>query len=147
VGADVNTNYPKKHEVFDAFEGKISRKAINDGACDKHPGWDEYGVTGKWCRITWVNEDLEWDVWIVNTRDLTKPLHTLKIDPLVEKLTADPEEVSGEVIRWDGEAQVRLKSVAPILANLSALGIRKKREISQDQLDAMKEQLSINRSD
>jgi hypothetical protein len=73
-------------------------------------------------------------------------LATQRINPLIEKLTANSNHVTDDILRWDGEAQVRIKSVEPVLENLSALGIRKKQEQTPEQLASMKAALETHRN-
>ena len=132
-----------KQELFDAFDGKISKTAIQLLN-------DEYQIVGKFCRITFLdygNGVYAWDVWICNHKDIAKGLGQSKVHNIVSSLTGIPRNqisldnplVNGPHTVLNGEAVVWVGSTEIILKNLSLLGIRKKTQYSKEQLERMRE--------
>jgi len=108
-------------DIYERFDQKISKTVIISDGC-------EWGITGKFCRIT--PEGDKWDVWLCNPKNMVKGLGTGKRNNIVTAM--------GEDLKWlilDGEAWA-VVSKERILANLKTLGIRAKRQISEEQKEA-----------
>lgn len=124
-----------KQQIFDQFNEKISKTCITWDDC-------EWGVTGHYCRITPAEGHSgkpipdQWDLWLCNSKDMTKGLGTGKRNNLIEAL--------GEELDWnrlDGEAFVIVPTDL-ILSNLPRLGIRTKRILSEDQKEKARARLA-----
>jgi len=119
-----------KTEIFNAFNGQISRTAIREAG-------GEYWVVGKYCYV--APQDGGWDVWICNTRDLTAGLGQRKVHNLCQaifgRIKSGPQH---KIV--DGEAWGLVKTET-VLLNAKILGIRRKRRqkatLSQAQIDAL----------
>jgi hypothetical protein len=113
-----------KQEIFDFFDGVISKSAIRniDG---------EFMVVGHKCQIALEEDDLI-DVWIHNTKDISAGLGAWavrnRLNLFISESTDTLVELNGE-----GYARGRVKDI--ILNNTSALGIKKKRNYSQKALE------------
>ena len=112
-----------KQEIFDAFSGAISKTAIVD--LD-----GEYVIRGRWCII--ANEGDLWDIWLCNPKDIVNGLGARKLTNLVGHLNSLVEWPFREL---NGEAYTKVAGTALISASLRLLGIKKKRHMSQDQID------------
>lgn len=118
-------------EIYNAFDGKLSRSAIKerDG---------EYVIQGKWC-IAAPEEGGIWDIWICNPKDITAGLGQGKVRNILKTLQksilALGTTVKSSFKELTGEAHGKVVGTAEILANTAVLGIRRKRKISQEQID------------
>ena len=109
-----------KKDIFDAFNGEISKKAIiqKDGA---------WRIVGKWCEIERVG-DL-WDIFICNPDNMTDGLGQRKVHNIIDRLKIPP--INGTFRILNGEAYTQVSDINLILSNLSLLGIRRKRRLSE----------------
>jgi len=139
-----------KSELYEAFRGQISRKAIT-GAWppDENPVEHlEYAIVGKFCRVVDMDSG-GWDVWLCNPRDLAAGLGTGKLHNIIRGIEhrcfgIDPGSINfaartpggrRAIIngRWnvlDGEAYTQTLGVDDILRSVDLLGISRKREVS-----------------
>ncbi len=114
-------------EVYEAFDQKISKTVIVSDGC-------EWGITGKFCRVT--PEGNQWDVWLCNPKDIAAGIGTGKRNNIVEALGTD--------LNWhllDREAWAIVPKER-ILDNLKALGIRRKRIVSDEQKEVSRARLA-----
>ncbi len=116
-----------KQQLFDYFDQKISKTAINniDG---------DWLVTGKFCRIG-IDEDGQVDLWICNHRDITKGLGTRKLRNILSTIKS---LTTAKIHELNGEAWVKLSDKSVVLLSLPLLGIRKKKVISQKHLNRLR---------
>ncbi len=117
-----------KQELFDAFDQKISKKAIVSRG-------DEYVIQGRFCVIAFEEPDL-WDIWVCNPDDLYSGLGAKKVRNICAELIKSA--VNLPVRELTGETDTRTRDKGVILNNLSVLGIRKKRQVSPKQLEKMR---------
>lgn len=117
-------------EIYHAFNGRISKKAIQ--LID-----DEWRIVGKWCYVTQDNQTT-WDIWICNPADLCQGLGQRKVRNILSGLNSCTGEAFHELT---GEAWGKVRGTEIILRNLDLLGIRKKRVISEQQRKALAERL------
>ena len=118
-----------KSEIYEAFDQKISKIAIveRDG---------NYVIQGKWSIVEPIGR--AFDVWICNPTDMTKGLGTRKVNNMLE---AFQSHTRTPFHRLNGEAYTRVAGKEIILQNLDLLGIRKKRQYSDETLRKTKERL------
>ena len=128
--------YSKK-EISKHFDNKISPKWIkSDGS--------EYGIVGKYCRITPIDGKY-WDLWLCNPADIAKGLGTRRLNRIISILS---ENMCQErpFTELTGEAYTRVATKELILGNLSLLGIKRKRTISEKQRQASANHLAKMRA-
>ena len=123
-----------KQEIFDAFQGEISKTAIiqKDGA---------WRIVGKWCEIERVGN--LWDIFICNPGDMTKGLGQRKVNNIIDRLKIPPTNGTFRIL--NGEAYTQVQDINLILQNLSLLGIRRKRRLSEKTRQALRKQLNCYR--
>ena len=111
-----------KSEIYEAFDQKISKVAIveRDG---------NYVIQVKWSIIERVDDLL--DVFICNPNDMTKGLSQRKVNSMISHLKTPPP-APFKVLT--GEAWTQVASKDFILQNLDLLGIRKKRQYSDEHI-------------
>jgi hypothetical protein len=97
----------------------------------------ELNIVGKWCRIA-LEDNGVFDVWICNTADLNSGLVQKKVRNIVSRLNSQARSPFHEL---NGEAWGKVRGKEIILENLSVLGIKKKRRISDEQRKRIAEQL------
>ena len=116
-----------KFELVQIFP-KISPTAIKerDG---------EIVIIGKFCIVASLGGN-QWDLWICNPKDITKGLTTRKIRILLRNLAQE-----ASFTELTGETYTNLQGADLISNNLDLLGIRKKRQLSEDQLQKMTDRL------
>ena len=108
-----------KQELFDYFEGKISKTAIYP---DNGP---HYQVRGKYCVLYPYDNVI--DVWIVNTKDMRSGLGTRKVKNIISAV----QDRAGTPFReLNGEAFGKIGDKSVILDLLRVLGIRRKKIVS-----------------
>ena len=95
----------------------------------------EYVIFGKFCIVASLGRN-EWDLWICNPKDITKGLTTRKIRILLRKLWQE-----ASFTELTGETYAQVQGTDLISNNLDLLGIRKKRQLSEDQLQKMTDRL------
>ncbi len=117
-----------KNELFDAFDQKISKKAIVSRG-------GEFVIQGRFCVIAFEEPDL-WDIWVCNPDDLSSGLTQRKVSGIIA--TLQKSEGWGVFRELTGEADVRVRDKQLILNNLSVLGIKKKQEYSPETLEKMR---------
>lgn len=119
-----------KKQIFEAFEGKIAKSAIQriDG---------EWQIVGKFYRVSRLGNS--WDVFVCNPSDLYNGLSQRKVSNIVEKLGKFPVNRGFTVL--NGEAFSQDVPRETILKCLFILGIRKSRLISPEQKAALTERL------
>lgn len=142
-----------KSEIFNAFRGIVSRRAITqnfDGCAD-----NEWAVIGHYCRI--VPAATGWDVWLCRSRDPSAGLGTGKRNNIVTGIAATllPEgapydlSLAARLYGWsllDGEAWTRNLSTDDILACLKLLGIRRKKIMTPEQIEASAKRMAAMRA-
>jgi len=108
---------------------------------------DEYEIVGKFCRII-MFDDGRIDLWLCNPANMVKGLSKRKLNSLVSVLEVPVESTfSDKVTKFipfnalEGEAWVNLDLPDLILNNLKLLGIRKKRELTAIQKQALNDRL------
>jgi hypothetical protein len=111
-------------EIYNACEGKISRTAIIDRD-------GEYVIRGKCC-IAAPEDNGIWDIWICNEKNLAIGLGQKKVRNTIRTFQSPIKVAFRELT---GEAYAKVKGIESILANTGILGIRRKRKISQEQID------------
>jgi len=112
-----------KQELYDALDQKISKSALKlvDG---------EYRAVGRYGYISKNDAENEFDVWIVNTRDLSKPLSTRKVRSLLNLVQGNRS-----YRELDGEGYTTLQGTHLLTPKtLRLLGIRPKRVLTPEQL-------------
>lgn len=122
-----------KQELFDAFDGKISKASIVDRD-------GEFVIQGKFCVIAPEGENV-WDIWIGSPDDLYSGLSQRKVTGIITSL--QKSAVGSAVRELTGEADTRVRGTGLILSNLRVLGIRKKREISPEAREKLRLRLSV----
>ena len=119
-----------KRQIFDAFDGKISRTAIRQ-------------FDGKW-RIMGKGVEIEYlggGIWDVFCCDRENSLGTARVNNVLAKFSS----VGIPVVKLNGEGytQGSIEQIKPVvLSCLRFFGIRKKRELSPEQLENMRLNLS-----
>ena len=100
---------------------KIGRTAVQAGSTES----SARQIHGKWAVITpfVTDEEILWDVWILNNRDRTAGLTSRKLTAILDKL-----QFRGHVHRLDGEAHFTAPSATWIVDRLKTLGIRRRRK-------------------
>ncbi len=126
-----------KHEIFNAFDQKISLKSIVRRD-------DEYVIQGKFCVIAPTGKN-RWNIWICNPDDLYSGLGIRKVRNICAEL--EKSEGCGAVRELTGEADVVVRGTAVILDNLRILGIRKKQTYSPETLAAMQDRMTAMRKE
>ena len=108
---------------------------------------DEYEIVGKFCRIV-MFDDWQIDLWLCNPANMCKGLSKRKLNSLVSALEVPVESTFRDKVTkpisfnvLEGEAWVNLDLPDLILNNLKLLGIRKKRELTAIQKQALVERL------
>ena len=108
---------------------------------------DEYEIVGKFCRII-MFDDGQIDLWLCNPSNMVKGLSKRKLNSLVSALEVPVESTFRDKVTkpisfnvLEGEAWVNLDLPDLILNNLKLLGIRKKRELTAIQKQALVERL------
>lgn len=133
---------PSKQQIFDAFDGRISKMAIQ-------PVDQGFGIFGRWARILPLPGNV-WDVFVCNQADMVAGLSPRKVTAVMTGIAdrLDPEnaphcpdfaEQTGGWRILDGEACSQYLSPAQILQVLSLLGIRRKKQVSEEQRKAASE--------
>ena len=114
-----------KQEIFDAFDGKLSRKNITkvDG---------EWRLHGKDVEIEYLGDGL-WDVYVCNRKDMYSGLGQRRVRNVLRLFSPTPASVTE--LTGEGFVQGRLEDIKPvILEHRAFLGIRKKREVTGDHM-------------
>jgi len=108
---------------------------------------DEYEIVGKYCRII-MFDDWQIDLWLCNPANMVKGLSKRKLNSLVSVLEVPVESTFRDKVTkpipfnvLEGEAWINLDLPDLILNNLKLLGIRKKRELTVIQKQALVEKL------
>ncbi len=117
-----------KHEIFRAFDQKISPKSIVQRN-------DEYVVQGKFCVVAPLGNN-EFDIWICNPDDLYNGLGQRKVRNIAAKLFKSA--VGTMFTELTGEGYGVVAGAEIILQNLELLGIKKKRVVSPENLEKLK---------
>lgn len=120
-----------KQDLYEKLKGRISITAIK-------PRDSFYVVVGKFCIVELLND--VWDIWLCNTKDLTKGLSTKKLNLLAALFEQSPYKLNFTIL--NGEAIIRTKDVNFIIDNLKALGLRAKRIMSDERRKRLIEQLA-----
>ena len=120
-----------KTELYEFFNQKISKTAF---VLDN----DEYMLVGKFCKIA-VYENGLIDIWICNTKDLTKGLGTGKVNNIIAGLNLP---VGTPVTVLNGEAYTKVRDFNIVVTAARVLGIRKKRVLTPEQLAEMTERMT-----
>ena len=115
-----------KEEIYNAFNGKISRTAIIDRG-------GEYVVQGKYC-IAAPEEDSIWDVWVCNPKNISAGLSQKRVNSTLSALQGCDKR---PIRVLTGEGWVKVAGTEKIIANLAPLGIPRKRKISPEQPEAI----------
>ncbi len=119
-------------DILNAFEGRISKTAIRQVD-------DEWRVVGKFCYVTKDETGDTWDIWICSPSNLVAGLGRRKVRNIISRL----ESCTGEHFHeLTGEAWGKVRGTEIILQNLDHLGIRKKRQISEEQRRKLAERLN-----
>jgi len=113
-----------KQELYDAFQGKISKTAFNHAQ----------QVQGKFSLIEKVDNET-WDIYLCNPQDSVNGLHKNKINNIVKALLKTNSSLEFHILHR--EAWVQTNDANVILENLKILGIRKKTALTKDQLDRL----------
>lgn len=116
-----------KQDLIKAFP------AISPVAIQERDG--EYVIVGKFCIVAPLGGD-QWDLWLCNPKDLAQGLTTRKLRILLEKL-----RLNAAFTVLDGEAYANLQGTALIENNLDLLGIRKKRQLSEEHRQKLRLQM------
>ncbi len=114
-----------KQQIFDAFDGQLSKKAIiqADGV---------WRIKGKDVEIEYLGDGI-WDVYICNRQNMANGVGQRRVNNVLKLFKPTPAAVT----ELTGEAfvQGRLEDIKPvILSHRAFLGIRKKREVVADQV-------------
>ncbi len=117
-------------EIYDAFDGRISKTAIQ--LVD-----DEWRIVGNWCYVIYDGNNM-WDVWICNPPCLRDGLGQRKVKNIICSFKGVVKTPFRELT---GEAYTKVQGTDAILNNLGLLGIRKKRQISEAQRKKQAEHL------
>ena len=113
-----------KTQIFSAFDGKISKTAIQ---CID----DEWQIKGKWCYVAPDdNNGNVWDIWLCNPNDIAVGLSQRRVRSINHALESTGKMEFNELT---GEAWGKVRDKEVILENLKLLGIRKKRIVSPEQ--------------
>lgn len=121
-----------KQELFDAFDQRISKKAIVSRS-------GEYVVQGKFCVVAPKGNNT-FDLWICNPDDLCNGLGQKKVRNIIRSL--QKSTVGIEYRQLTGEADAKVQGTELILQNLKLLGIKKKRQISTETAEKLKAHLN-----
>jgi len=120
-----------KSEIFELFEEKISRLAIQERG-------DEWVIIGKFVIISMMDGML--DVFICNPSNIREGLGVRKVNNIVSKL--EKHCVEGSLVKLNGETYLNVSDVNVILSDLALLGIRKKRFMSEKVLAETRERMA-----
>jgi len=125
-----------KADIYKAFGDKISKTAIQ---CID----DEWRIKGKWCYVTPDDEQGEiWDIWICNPENIAAGLSQRRFKSIIHALESTGKVGFNELT---GEAWGKVTDKSLILENLKLLGIRKKRQVSPEQISKNLEVLNLAR--
>ena len=110
-----------KQELFDLFDGKISKVAMKPlPNTEFHP----FGIFGKYCEIEYLGDGW-WDLYLRNRDSPNAQLSGRRINQFMEKFNG----IGVKLVKLDGEAycqgKLELGLKQAILAELKWLGIRK----------------------
>jgi len=94
----------------------------------------EFVIIGKFCLIASLGGN-RWDVWLCNPKNLIKGLSTRKLNVLLENL----QQEAGFTVLV-GEAYTKVQGTELIENNLDLMGIRKRRQITEERRKALVEQ-------
>lgn len=127
-----------KQELYDAFDGKISKTCLVDDQTET----GSYMIQGKYCWIQTAFDygDDVWNIFICNPTDMHKGLGLRKVRNIVRVLPKTCVKTAYREL--NGEADMWVKGTEGILQNLKLLGIRKKRELSPESVVNMKNRLA-----
>jgi len=122
-----------RQQIFDAFDGKISKSAIRDQGMGMM-------VYGKHCELEYMGSGL-WDLYLRNPNSPASKLSGRRINQFREKF----QQTGLRINLLDGEAwcQGELPNGLGkcILSELKWLGIRKAPQYSPEQLEALRERM------
>ncbi len=96
-------------------------------------GCDGMEIRGKWAVITPMED--YWDIWIHNPQNLSKGLGARKVTNMLETIKTC---VKTDFHERTGEAWFRVWDHTKILLIRAVLGIRKKRKVSERQLEILR---------
>ena len=115
----------EKHELLTMLRDEFPKRAVQnvDG---------EWLVVGKFCQVAPL-ADGQWDVWLCNPKNLTKGLSTQRINKIIFELGLDASFVT----RLDREAIIRPVSTDLLLTSRVLLGIAKKRQLTEEQMQGL----------
>ena len=116
-----------KTELYDFFDQRISQSAIQ--FIDY-----EYMVVGKTCRNS-VDDDGQIDIFICNHDNLYEGLGTRA---LRTRLDAVKTPAARLVVELNGEGYIKTRDKDSVFRAMRLLGIRKKKQVSQEVLDRLK---------
>ena len=122
----------EKQQIFDAFDGKIARRAIQKDV-DIEGQWR---IVGKQMEIEYLGNGL-WDVFICNRQDMAAGVSQNRVNSILAKFSRAGlpcTELNGE-----GYTQGSLEHIKPVVLSCRAyFGIPKKRELSDEQLSRLR---------
>lgn len=119
-----------KSSLMKFFDNKIAKSAFI-----KREG--EWVVIGKYCIICLMDNDLI-DIWLCSHDEIRNGLGQRLVRNRLKALKSPSTKLARELT---GEAIVRTISKQDVLRNLRLLGIRKAREIPEEDIDAFKKRM------
>ncbi len=124
-----------KQEIFDAFDGKIAMRAIQKD----NPVEGQWRIYGKQVEVEYMGDGL-WDVFVCNRQDMTKEVSMIRVNRILGFFSAQGMGITA--LTGEGHTQGTLEQIKPvILSQLRYLGIPKKRQLSDEQLDALRKRM------
>jgi hypothetical protein len=97
-----------------------------------------YNIVGKFCTIS-LDTDGNIDIWLMNPSDLSAGLSARKLNVILNSLDCS--------LNWtvlDGEAWAKTRDKEFIRNNSRLLGIRSRRNLSEEQLQTIRDRFAIN---
>jgi len=119
---DCSTHTLTKKQLFESFDGKISKSVIQniDG---------DWQIVGKYCCISWLGKS--WDVFLCNSACFLAGLDQRKVKNIIRNL--ESSNINRDFTVLDGEAFSQDVQKEVILKYLSLLGIRRARTLTPKQ--------------
>ena len=134
----IDDNKWTKQAIFEACGGQVSMTCI-----EKRHG--EWVIKGKYCILAPL-DDGTWDLWICNPDDMSAGLHQRSVNHRVKKLEKIPQNRTFTMLT--GEAHTTLPNLENLVSNselLRLLGVRRKKQLSAVQKQALIERLAGRR--
>jgi len=115
-----------KRQLYQFFDKKITKQAIKN--ID-----DEWQIVGKFCRVSVMDGLI--DIWLCSPGDMVSGLSPMKLTYMLKGLKTSQE---AKLTELDGEAYIQTRDKRDVLQNLSVLGIKRKRHVSEETVERLR---------